>query len=125
MWKSGRAVRKVSWVCVALIHVAKASAFESRFVCVSMAPFAVPVVPPVYWSAARSWFGSMFIFRSFFGLFLMIWPKIMGFGVFGVGVCWFSPVVIVFFIWVFSFTFSMSWCNESIVTMVWAPESAS
>lgn len=71
MWKRGRAVRNVSWVSVDLIHVAKASAFENRFLCVSMAPFDVPVVPPVYWSAAKSWFGSIFIFKVVLGLFWM------------------------------------------------------
>jgi len=36
---------------------------------VSMAPFGVPVVPPVYWSAARSVFGFILTGGGFGGCF--------------------------------------------------------
>jgi len=65
MWNSGKAVRNVSWVGVPFIQAAKAMAFERRFVWVSMAPLDVPVVPPVYWRAAKSSAG----FSCTFGVF--------------------------------------------------------
>ncbi len=69
MWKSGRAVRNVSWAEVPFIQAAKARAFETRFVWVSMAPLAVPVVPPVYCNAAKSSLGCNFTVGDLQGAF--------------------------------------------------------
>ena len=57
MWNSGSTVRKLSSAFLPLSHSAQATALETRFMCVSMAPLAMPVVPPVYWRAARSSWG--------------------------------------------------------------------
>jgi len=65
MWNSGKAVRNVSCVGVPFIQAAKAMAFETRFVWVSMAPLDIPVVPPVYCRAAKSSAGFSCTFRVF------------------------------------------------------------
>ena len=69
MWYSGNAVRKVSFAGVPLIHAAKASALDRRLWCVNIAAFGVPVVPPVYCSAAVSFRGLMLMFGGDEGLF--------------------------------------------------------
>ncbi len=50
-------------------HSAHIAAFETRFKCVSMAPLGTPVVPPVYWRAAKSSFGFIFTSGGWGGYF--------------------------------------------------------
>src|SRR4030042_1905324 len=59
MWNRGNTVRNVSSPVVPLSQAAHATALETKFMCVSMAPFEVPVVPPVYCKAAKSSRGLM------------------------------------------------------------------
>ena len=57
-WNSGRADTTVSSPSAIWNHVANWMVLATRLACVSMAPFGVPVVPPVYMSNARSACGS-------------------------------------------------------------------
>ena len=57
-WNSGSADTTVSSPSAIWNHVANWIVFATRLACVSMAPFGVPVVPPVYMSNARSACGS-------------------------------------------------------------------
>lgn len=57
-WNSGSADTTVSSPSAIWNHVANWIVFATRLACVSMAPFGVPVVPPVYMSNAGSACGS-------------------------------------------------------------------
>src|SRR6266498_2533497 len=57
MWKYGMTTRYFSWppiVYAGFVHDSVWTTFAQRLPCVSIAPFGVPVVPPVYWRTARS-----------------------------------------------------------------------
>src|SRR5436189_4646156 len=57
MWKYGITTRYFSWppiVYAGFVHDSVWTTFAQMLPCVSIAPFGVPVVPPVYWRTARS-----------------------------------------------------------------------
>ncbi len=63
MWYSGIAVTTISWDSRRLVpsHADACSMFATMFLCVSIAPLATPVVPPVYCrKAMSSWPISIF-----------------------------------------------------------------
>ena len=76
IWKNGRTERNVSFPTSAFENQWRHwIVFATKFPWVRIAPFGMPVVPPVYWRRAMS-SGEIFILTSLAGLFFISFEKI-------------------------------------------------